>query len=242
MNSCIKIVVNKNCHYCSNTTIKFGKTGDRQRYRCKSCKKTQIVSYTNRAYKPLTNSYIISHITEGCGIRNIARLLGISPNTVIRRIKTIASNIKKPAIVTNKVYEVDELKTYIKKKSRECWVTYALDQQTGQVVDLKVGSRNQSSLKRVIDTLLLSNCRRIYTDGWRVYRQIIPPKIHKVKRFGTNRIERRNLTLRTHLKRLNRKTICFSKSIIMLEACLKIYFWHKPITANYLDVPLQLSY
>jgi len=115
MNTCIKTVVNKNCHYCSGTTIKFGKPGNSQRYRCKSCKKTQIANYTNKAYKPHTNSYIISHITEGCGIRNIARLLGISPNTVIRRIKIIASSIKKPAIITNKVYEVDELKNYLNK-------------------------------------------------------------------------------------------------------------------------------
>ncbi|MES2268636.1 MAG: IS1 family transposase [Bacteroidota bacterium] len=231
MNTCIKTVVNINCHYCFGAIIKFGKIGNQQRYRCKSCNKTQIAHYSNKAYKPHTNSYIINYVTEGCGIRSIARLLNISPNTVIRRIKLIASNIKKPPIITNKVYEVDELKTYIKKKSRECWVTYALDQQTGQVVDLKVGSRNQASLKRVIDTLLLSNCKRIYTDGWRVYRQIIPSKIHKIKRFGANRIERRNLTLRTHLKRLNRKTICFSKSIVMLEACLKIYFWYKPMAA-----------
>ncbi|HMW09684.1 MAG TPA: transposase, partial [Bacteroidia bacterium] len=31
--------------------------------------------------------------------------------------------------------------------------------------------------------------------------------------------------LRTHLKRLNRRTICFTRSAIMLFACLKIYFW-----------------
>ncbi|HWD86774.1 MAG TPA: IS1 family transposase [Mucilaginibacter sp.] len=229
MNRCIKAVVNSNCHHCLGPTIKFGKIRNQQRYRCKSCNKTQVSHYLKRAYKPITNSLIINHVTEGSGIRSIARLLNISPNTVIRRIKIIASNIKKPPIATGKIYEVDELKTYIKRKTRDCWVTYALDQQTGQVVDLKVGSRNQSSLKRVIDTLLLSNCKQIYTDGWRVYRQIIPPKIHKVKRYGTNRIERKNLSLRTHLKRLNRKTICFSKSIIMLEACLKIYFWHKLI-------------
>ena len=110
MNTCIKTVVNKNCHHCSGPTIKFGKFGNQQRYRCKSCYKTQIAHYSNKAYKPHINSYIIDHVTEGCGIRSIARLLDISPNTVIRRIKMIASNIKKPAIVTNKVYEVDELK------------------------------------------------------------------------------------------------------------------------------------
>ncbi|MDL2326931.1 IS1 family transposase [Bacteroidales bacterium OttesenSCG-928-A14] len=33
----------------------------------------------------------------------------------------------------------------------------------------------------------------------------------------------RNLTLRTHLKRLSRKTICFTRSVEMLSSCLKLY-------------------
>ncbi len=38
-------------------------------------------------------------------------------------------------------------------------------------------------------------------------------------------MERFNLNLRIHLKRLNRRTICFSKNLIVLTAVLKIYFW-----------------
>ncbi|WP_188464902.1 IS1 family transposase [Marivirga lumbricoides] len=38
-------------------------------------------------------------------------------------------------------------------------------------------------------------------------------------------MERKNLSLRTHLKRLNTRSICFSKSKVMLIACLTIYFW-----------------
>ena len=119
---------------------------------------------------------------------------------------------------------MDELKTYIKNKGRDYWVIYALDKQNGQVVDWKVGKRTTVNLQRVTDTPLLAKCKQIYTDRLSIYRQIIPSAIHKVKRYGTNKIERKNLSLRTHLKRLNRKTICFSKSPLMLEACLKIYF------------------
>jgi len=105
-------------------------------------------------------------------------------------------------------------------------VIYALDNQSKQVVDLKVGGRTKKNLKRVTDTLVLANCKQIFTDGLPLYQQIIPAALHKVRRYGTNHIERKNLSLRTHLKRLNRKTIAFSKSLLMLEACLKIYFWY----------------
>ena len=125
-----------------------------------------------------------------------------------------------------RVYEVDELKTYIKNKTKDCWVIYAIDKQTRQVMDLKVGGRTKKNLKRVTDTLLLANCKQIFTDGLGLYRQIIPAALHKVRRYGTNHIERKNLTIRTRLKRLNRKSIAFSKSLLMLEACLKIYFWY----------------
>jgi insertion element IS1 protein InsB len=80
-------------------------------------------------------------------------------------------------------------------------VIYALDKQTGQVVDMKVGKRNKMNLKRITDTLLLAKCNQVYTDGLTIYKQLIPAGIHKVKSYGTNRIERKNLSLRTHLKR-----------------------------------------
>ena len=233
MNKCHKSVGGPICNKCEGAIIKHGLIKGRQRYRCKGCNITQMGFYTNNACNLFVNSHIISYVKEGCGIRSIARLLTISANTVIRRIKSIADQIKKPIVSIGRVYEMDELKTYIENKNKECWVIYALDKQSGQVVDLKVGRRTKTNLKRVTDTLLLAKCKQIYTDGLHIYSQIIPSAIHKVKRYGTNKIERKNLSLRTHLKRLNRKTICFSKSLSMLEACLKIYFWHRQTIAPY---------
>ena len=73
--------------------------------------------------------------------------------------------------------------------------------------------------------LLLLNCKVIYTGKLVHYKSILKDVVHNTKPFGTNHIERKNLSLRTHLKRLNRKTICFSKSFILLQCVLRIYFW-----------------
>ena len=51
---------------------------------------------------------------------------------------------------------------------------YALDRESGQVVDLKIGKRTKVNLQRVTDTLLLAKCKQINTDGLNIYRQIIP--------------------------------------------------------------------
>ena len=76
---CIKEVGNLKCQYCQSETIKFGKTGNKQRYRCKTCNKIQLAVYKKRAYANHINSEIVAHVKEGCGIRSIARLLHISP-------------------------------------------------------------------------------------------------------------------------------------------------------------------
>lgn len=80
-------------------------------------------------------------------------------------------------------------------------------------------------MKQVTETIILSNPKQIYTDKYVNYKTLIPHEIHTTRKRCINYIERKNLTLRTHIKRLNRRTICFSKSLIMLKACLTIYFW-----------------
>ena len=67
--------------------------------------------------------------------------------------------------------------------------------------------------------------KMIFTDRLKTYRRLIPSQQHNTRKKNTTVIERNNLTLRIHLKRLSRKTICFSKNFEMLEATLKLYLW-----------------
>jgi len=143
-------------------------------------------------------------------------------------IKRIAAKIKKPAIILRQAaVEVDELKTYVGRKKNQYWIAYALSRQTGKVVDFIVGKRTKRTLTVLTDALLLAKADRMYTDKLVIYRTLIPKLIHKPGGRLTNHIERNNLNLRTHLKRLSRRTICFSRSAVMLTACLRIYFWYK---------------
>lgn len=105
------------------------------------------------------------------------------------------------------------------------WIVYALDMENKAVVSFNIGRRNNITLRLVIQTLEQSRAKKIFTDKLKNYRYIIDEKIHCTKPRCTNHIERHNLTLRTHLKRLNRKTICFSRSMLVLFSILRIYFW-----------------
>jgi hypothetical protein len=64
---------------------------------------------------------------EGCGIRSTGRVLGISPTTVIARIKRIAARLGPGPIPKCRSYEVDELSTFVGHKQNRIWVAYAMD-------------------------------------------------------------------------------------------------------------------
>ncbi len=214
------------CKKCNSTALRNGKSKNgTQRYRCNKCGIHFQEAYQNRAYIEGINDQLVVLLKESCGTRSISRILGISATTVTRRILQISKTINKPPIVLNRNYEMDEMMSYIGKKDHRICIAYAIDRDTKEVVGFSVGRRNQATLRMVVNTLLLADAREIRTDKFSLYFSLIPNTIHKVKKRGTNHIERKNLTLRTHIKRLNRKTIAYSKSLLVLSAILRIYFW-----------------
>lgn len=213
------------CRYCLQTCIKKGKSKNHQRYLCKFCGKYQQEGYTYNSYL-VKDSEIVSLMKEGVGIRSTGRLLQISNSTVLIRILKIATKLnRKTPILQGQSYQVDELFTYVGNKNNRICIAYSLNPQANEVIDIVVGRRNKTNLMKVISTLLLSGAKQIVTDKLNIYKELIPKDIHSTKNRGINHIERQNLNLRTHLKRLNRRTICYSKSVAMLLAVVKIYFW-----------------
>lgn len=215
------------CKFCGHTCQKAGmQKNGAQKYYCKLCQKYQQSLYKYAACKNGVREIISSLVCESVSIRGIARILKISVVTVCSKIRRIAGSIKKPAIaLRRKAFELDEVRTYIKKKENQCWIAYAFCNETKQVVDFVVGKRTKRTLKSIVNTLLLSGVKTIKTDKLNIYQSLIPPGRHISAAYNINHIERNNLNLRTHLKRLIRRTICFSKNVFMLKCCLKIYFW-----------------
>ena len=64
---------------------------------------------------------------------------------------------------------------------------------------------------------------RYYTDKAGVYQRHLPPDQHTVGKLTMQKIERKHLTLRTRLKRLARKTLCFSRSRVMHDLLIGLY-------------------
>ena len=64
---------------------------------------------------------------------------------------------------------------------------------------------------------------KYYTDSWGAYTRQIEAEQHQPGKRNTQQIERKHLTLRTRIKRLVRKTICFSKSIQMHDLVIGLF-------------------
>lgn len=215
-----------NCKYCNRKCVKKGKRSGKQRYRCSNCMKYQLRTYKKTRIDDSKVDFLRKLNNEGVGISSISRLLNISKSSVQRVIKRLYNQIQQPVFnESNQSYEIDELRTYVGSKSNECWVIYAINKLNGVVIEMTVGRRTKENIRKVVNTVLSLNPKRIFTDGLVIYKGLIPQTIHRVFQYNTNKIERKNLTLRTHIKRLVRKTICYSKSTQMLDACLKIYLW-----------------
>ncbi|NII26644.1 IS1 family transposase [Pseudoflavitalea sp. X16] len=215
-----------NCNNCKGACIKKGFYKTTQRYQCKVCGRHQRQVYRNRKYCTTFDEQIAVLNKEGVGISSISRILSIPRASVQRRIERMKKDKPKPVFTeTGQVYEVDELYTYIGRKSNPCYIMYAINRKTKQVIDFVCGARSRENISRLINTLLGLSPQRIYTDKLNVFGSVIPDFLHRTFQYRTNHIERKNLTLRTHLKRLSRKTICYSKSKDMLEACFRLYVW-----------------
>lgn len=215
------------CTKCnSSNSIRKGLRNNKQRFYCKDCKRSFQTEYVYQAYKSNTNNFIKNLLKEGCGVRSISRVLKISKDTVLSRMLKISKQIKIPYF--NKFgckFEIDEIWSFIGNKKNVTWITYALERETKSIIDFYIGRKSKETIRPLINKVLLLNPTRIYTDRLNIYPSLIPKEIHRKFQYCTNRIERMNLNLRTHIKRLSRKTICFTRNQKYLEAHLKIYFW-----------------
>ena len=212
------------CKYCGKKCVKNGfQSNGKQRYKCKHCKRNQQNFYTYNACHPSINQQIVTLTKENVGIRGTARILQISATTLLKKLLLISDKIPEPTISSNGIYEVDEMRCVVFRKSNQIWLIYALERASRQVVSFAVGARTNQNLNSVLSKL--SFAKKIYTDKLQQYKTLIPKTKHRTSQYGINHIERKNLTIRTHIKRLTRRTICFSKSICILVSVIKIYFW-----------------
>jgi insertion element IS1 protein InsB len=228
------------CPHCHRTSVNkrgFSAVGI-QRYWCKRCHRTFQTQYRYNACKPGVNDQILDHTMNGSGVRDIWRSLKVCTETILNTIKGIASGllqvneamlatiqaeVKGREIEIFCACELDEQWSFVQNKGDQRWLWHAIDRATNTVLAYVIGPRTDAVFEELYELLKPFHITRYYTDGWGAYQRILPSAKHTVTKRETQRIERKHLTFRTRIKRLARKTICFSKSVEMHDAVLGLF-------------------
>jgi len=113
--------------------------------------------------------------------------------------------------------------SYVGNKKNQRWLWHAIDHKKGTTLAYILAKHCDEALSKLKSLLKPFGIRRFYTDGWGVYERHIPAKNLTTGKNNTQKIERKHLTLRTRIKRLTRKTICFSKSEKMHDIVIGMF-------------------
>ncbi len=85
------------------------------------------------------------------------------------------------------------------------------------------GRRKDDVFLRLQKLLEPFGITKFYTDGWGAYERHIDPEQHTVGKAQTQKIESKHINLRTRIKRLVRRTICFSKTERMHDLVIGLF-------------------
>ena len=117
--------------------------------------------------------------------------------------------------------ELDELWSFVLKKSQKRWIWIALCRRTRQIVAFAIGDRSEDTCRKLWNHIPTAyKLCGSFSDFWEAYKIVFPEKTHQSvgKETGmTAHVERWNLTIRQSLARFVRKTLSFSKSAIYHE-------------------------
>jgi insertion element IS1 protein InsB len=142
----------------------------------------------------------------------------LNPETVAVEMRLV----KLPEKSNFQESELDEMWSYVGKKDNPRWLWHGIDHRSGKVLAYVFGRRKGEvflQLKALLEPFGIS---RFYTDGWGAYERHLEVEKHEGKQ-NTQKIESKHTTLRARIKRLARRTICFSKTEEMHDLVIGLF-------------------
>jgi insertion element IS1 protein InsB len=119
--------------------------------------------------------------------------------------------------------ELDEMWSYVRCKANPRWLWHAIDHHTGKVLAYVFGRRKDTvflALKALLEPFGITH---YFTDGWGAYERHLDAEQHQVGKENTQKIESKHINLRTRIKRLVRRTLCFSKTERMHDLVIGLF-------------------
>ena len=118
-------------------------------------------------------------------------------------------------------------------KKNKIWIWTTVNKHRAGIIDWIVGEvvatllvpqagRSSETFKTLWERIKSWNSFWYVTDGYAVYKSFIEAISHIVSKTYMTRVEGENTRVSHYLARLKRKTLCYSKSLEMLEFSIKL--------------------
>jgi len=196
-----------------------------QKFHCHNCNAYGTINAQGH-YSEDEKATILRAYRERASMRGVERIFGTARQTLAHWILEEAAKLPDLADTLedarpDDVLELDELWSFVLKKSNKQWIWIALCRRTRQVVAHYIGDRGEKSCRKLWERIPdeYKQCCS-YSDFWQAYQKVFSSQTHQSvgKDSGeTNHVERWNNTLRQRLARFVRKTLSFSKSEVYHE-------------------------
>ena len=121
--------------------------------------------------------------------------------------------------------KVDESWSFVQAKKHPRWLWWVEDAVSGQVVAFVFGRRTHQTFRCLLSLLESAQITvsKWITDAWWAYFDCLDQGLRIESKALLQSLERKHLTLRTRIKRLARKTICFSKSVVIHDTVIGLF-------------------
>jgi len=119
--------------------------------------------------------------------------------------------------------EVDARWSCVRRKKAPRWLWHAIAHRSGQGLADVFGRRQADVFGQLQALVEPFGITKYYPDSWGAYTRHIEAEQHQPGKRNTQQSERNHLTLRTRIKRLVRKTICFAKSVQMHDLVIGLF-------------------
>jgi insertion element IS1 protein InsB len=89
--------------------------------------------------------------------------------------------------------ELDEMWSFVARKSNPRWLWHAIDHHTGKVLAYVFGRRKDDVFLKLKELLEPFGITTFYTDGWGAYERHIDVEQHQVGKENTQKIESKHI-------------------------------------------------
>ena len=122
----------------------------------------------------------------------------------------------------------DEMWSFVGSKRSPRWLWWGEEATTGRGLAFVFGRRTHVTFRRLRAVLTAAGWAVAHwlTDAWWAYVDELDAAERTAGKVPLQALERKHLTLRTRLKRLARKTRCFSKKQFFHDGLITLFIFH----------------